>query len=503
MAIELTLTVILNLAAMTAVSLVSGKEVCYPVVGCFNNDAPFNNADQALPSNPLELGTKFHLYTWEKTEVPTSLVYTQPVSIKKSNFRSDRPTKVIIHGLNNSERSQWIINMRRAFLKQGDYNVIVVHWHKGARLTSYPKASANVRLVATQIKVLLKLLQRTAGLQLEDVHLIGHSLGAHISGYAGTLLGDKIGRITGLDPADPNFQHLPFVIRLDPADAQFVDVIHTDGRNFANTVGFGLAQQSGHIDFYVNGGENQKGCEDGIKGLIGGILKAVRGQTDTSVLSSAGKGAACSHARAHEIFTESINSICRFKSFPCQNYGTFLRGECYACSLSGCSEAGFHADDHPTAKGKHYLMTYAKGPFCGAAYYNLMIEMKPGQGRSEGNIYIQLRNKSGSRSRKISLMDRNTAKLGHKDITMPIVLDKSLQELGRDDLLIELTYKKRPGVFDFWGLTTKALYIEAVKLTEVATGQSLASRKQLRSLSNDVANVITLKRQIPEGSISG
>ena len=82
---------------------------------------------------------------------------------------------------------------------------------------------------------------------------------------------------SGLDPADPNFQHLPFVIRLDPADAQFVDVIHTDGRDFANTVGFGLAQQSGHIDFYVNGGENQKGCEDGIKGLIGGILKAVRG----------------------------------------------------------------------------------------------------------------------------------------------------------------------------------------------------------------------------------
>ena len=75
--------------------------------------------------------------------------------------------------------------------------MIVVHWHKGARLSSYPEASANVRMVATQIKVLLKLLQRIAGLQLEDVHLIGHSLGAHVSGYAGTLLGDKIGRITG------------------------------------------------------------------------------------------------------------------------------------------------------------------------------------------------------------------------------------------------------------------------------------------------------------------
>ena len=34
---------------------------------------------------------------------------------------------------------------------------------------------------------------------------------------------------TGLDPAGPYFEWLPPFVRLDPTDAQFVDVIHTDG----------------------------------------------------------------------------------------------------------------------------------------------------------------------------------------------------------------------------------------------------------------------------------
>lgn len=61
--------------------------------------------------------------------------------------------------------------------------------------------------------------------------MIGHSLGAQVAGYAGQKLDGKVGRITGLDPAGPMFEHLPPSVRLDPTDAQFVDVIHTNIRS--------------------------------------------------------------------------------------------------------------------------------------------------------------------------------------------------------------------------------------------------------------------------------
>ena len=40
-----------------------------------------------------------------------------------------------------------------------------------------------------------------------------------------------LARITGLDPAEPLFQDMPEFVRLDPSDAHFVDVIHTDAKS--------------------------------------------------------------------------------------------------------------------------------------------------------------------------------------------------------------------------------------------------------------------------------
>lgn len=79
----------------------------------------------------------------------------------------------------------------------------------------------------------------------------GHSLGAHIVGMAGRNLfymtEKRVPRITGLDPAKPCFVNDAKLRGLNPGDALFVDVIHSDPAII------GLRHQVGDADFFPNG----------------------------------------------------------------------------------------------------------------------------------------------------------------------------------------------------------------------------------------------------------
>ena len=66
-------------------------------------------------------------------------------------------------------------------------------------------------------------------------------------------------RVSGLDPAGPFFEKKDKAVRLDRDDAKFVDVIHSNGEPSFG-LGLGLSEPSGHVDFYVNGGQHQPGC---------------------------------------------------------------------------------------------------------------------------------------------------------------------------------------------------------------------------------------------------
>lgn len=97
------------------------------------------------------------------------------------------------------------------------------------------------------------------GMNLEELLVVGHSLGAHISGMAGKLTQTegKIGIIIGLDPAGPLFPFNDVHKRLADTDAHYVQVIHTDAGHL------GIEHPIGHGDFYPNGGKNHPGCTPG------------------------------------------------------------------------------------------------------------------------------------------------------------------------------------------------------------------------------------------------
>ena len=71
--------------------------------------------------------------------------------------------------------------MVRALLRHGDYNVLTVDWSGGGRQL-YSQATANTRVVGLEIAYAVRSLAEATGLSPGDVHIIGHSLGAHIAG---------------------------------------------------------------------------------------------------------------------------------------------------------------------------------------------------------------------------------------------------------------------------------------------------------------------------------
>lgn len=102
-------------------------------------------------------------------------------------------------------------------------------------------------------------LNKNHNVDLNNVLLVGHSLGGQMTGFVGKhiykMTGRKLPRIVALDPAGPLFVERPDDKRLNKDDAEIVEVIHTDGGTF------GFKDATGTIDFFPNGGTSQPGCK--------------------------------------------------------------------------------------------------------------------------------------------------------------------------------------------------------------------------------------------------
>ncbi|XP_074603619.1 pancreatic triacylglycerol lipase-like [Brevipalpus obovatus] len=341
-------------------------EQCVPELGCFrkNNDFyhPFWRPLSVVPEKREVIDTRFTLFTVDNLETPQN-ISANPESIIKSHYQPHWRTVFVIHGFYfdnffGQYQQNAFKQLKEALFSEEKINMIFTDWGRGAS-TWYLQATANARIVGAEIALLANTLIEKFAAKPETMYIIGHSLGAHIAGYAGARI-KNLGRITGLDPAKPYFDGMPLETRLDPTDAAFVDVIHTNSPTLIQPFGFGSRNIMGDIDYYPNNGNTQPGC----------IREKVEALTRIEFAYGLRKVSVCNHARSVWFLTESLrNKKCRMFAFRCSSDRMFRKGQCWKCGpkMDQCRVMGGY---YPTGGSKlanfegYYLLTNSEPPFC-------------------------------------------------------------------------------------------------------------------------------------------
>lgn len=224
----------------------------------------------------------------------------------------------------SQSRGSFNRDVKNAYLKHGDYNVIVTDWSSSSANVNYFAVVKLIEEFGAQLVQFTRELHRQLGASYDDMYLIGHSLGAQIAGSAGKFLKpERYNTIFALDPAGPTFRHRSTEFRIDPSDARYVESMHTSGN-------FGFLRPTGSATFYPNFGLYQRSCY-----YLG-----------------------CSHIRAYQMFAESINSPKGFWGTPCKREDSK-----WQCDLSRRQSQRMGGEPSVEKTGIFYVKTSSSDPF--------------------------------------------------------------------------------------------------------------------------------------------
>lgn len=112
----------------------------------------------------------------------------------------------IVHGWLNSVKYDLWLNQTKEMIfesHRGRINLFIVDWSSLASNRYYYTSASSTKIIGRQLAEFIKFLKNHFLINMDHVHIIGHSLGAHIAGFTGKSLqesGIKIGKITALDP---------------------------------------------------------------------------------------------------------------------------------------------------------------------------------------------------------------------------------------------------------------------------------------------------------------
>uniref|UniRef100_A0A8C7CCF7 triacylglycerol lipase n=1 Tax=Oncorhynchus kisutch TaxID=8019 RepID=A0A8C7CCF7_ONCKI len=345
------------------------------------------------------------------------IIPSNPESLKECTFNSTSKTFLVIHGWTVSGLFEsWVAKLVSAlYEREQDANVIVVDWLHTAQ-NHYPVAAQDTKMVGQEIAHFIDWLEEATNIPLDNLHLIGYSLGAHVAGFAGSHASNKVGRITGLDPAGPDFEGEHAHHRLSPDDAHFVDVLHTFTRG---SLGFSIGIQQ-PVDIYPNGGSFQPGCN--LQSTLETISKyGLFAITDIP---------RCSHERSIHLFIDSlVNEQEASMAYRCGSNDMFDRGMCLSCRKNHCNTVGYNIRKiRMTRSIKMYTKTKDSMPFR-VYHYQLKIHFSSKVDRSEmePSLTVSLIGTKGEvEDLKLTLKEKITTNKTHSFL---LVAEKDIGDL--------------------------------------------------------------------------
>lgn len=134
------------------------------------------------PYFPIRSAVRFELYTRDNPNEPQLLSHCNESSLTNTSYDPNRPTRMFIHGWNS--KGALTPFFTDAYFKKGSHNVnlIAVNWRDGADTVDYAGARHRVNRVGSYVAQFIDFLVDRGKLNLKELVLVGHSLGAHVSG---------------------------------------------------------------------------------------------------------------------------------------------------------------------------------------------------------------------------------------------------------------------------------------------------------------------------------
>ncbi|XP_029680014.1 phospholipase A1-like isoform X1 [Formica exsecta] len=257
-----------------------------------------------------------------------------------------RPIVFLVHGFTSSGNNTNNYDLALQLVEK-DYTVFSLDWSAAActdgipiiKLLEYPAAVKNTREIGELMAKYVITLITDCKIPLDNITFVGHSLGAHVCGFAAKNIHNlgygKMPLIIGADPAAPLFGWNKCENRLCKTDAIHVIIVHTSL--------LGMQSNMGDVDLRFNGGKEQPNCAP----------------LDLS----------CSHTRSmvylFDIFNNCVYPADKIKSSFLGNLGSTPYPDPSTTNCVVVNDEIFNIKQNDTLRdGDYYVFVQKDSPYC-------------------------------------------------------------------------------------------------------------------------------------------